>query len=235
MRALLPIEWTDGTKGEWQISGDSADAKAAEIDLPMMEDASELISKPIVLPDDVIEGVLHRGAKMVLGGGSKTFKTWTLIDLALSVATGAGWLGQFPTKRGRVLYINLELQGAFFTKRIKDVCDENQLTLEKGWLTVWNLRGKAADLSKLLPLLLRAIGHEYVLIIIDPIYKLLGLRDENKAGDIASLLNEIEALAFETGAPSPLARITPKGIRPAKKLSIVSAARVCLPAILIQF
>ena len=38
------------------------------------------------------------------------------------------------------------------------------------------------------------------LIIIDPIYKLLGLRDENKAGDIASLLNEIEALAVETGA-----------------------------------
>jgi hypothetical protein len=175
--------------------------EARQGDLPPMEDAGELLSKPIDLPPDVIEGVLHRGAKMVLGGGSKTFKTWTLVDLALSVATGTHWLGKFQTARGRVLYINLELQGAFFAKRIKDVCDENQLTLEKGWLTVWNLRGRAADLSKLLPLLLRAIGHEkYGLVIIDPIYKLLGLRDENKAGDIASLLNEIEALAVETGA-----------------------------------
>jgi hypothetical protein len=40
----------------------------------------------------------------------------------------------------------------------------------------------------------------YSLIIFDPIYKGLGGRDENKAGDIASLLNEIESLAVETGA-----------------------------------
>jgi hypothetical protein len=66
---------------------------------------------------------------------------------------------------------------------------------------VWNLRGYAADLSKLLSLLLRGIGRdEFVLIIIDPVYKLLGARDENKAGDIASLLNEIEMLAVKTGA-----------------------------------
>ena len=38
------------------------------------------------------------------------------------------------------------------------------------------------------------------MIVLDPIYKLLGARDENKAGDIASLLNEIELLAVKTGA-----------------------------------
>jgi hypothetical protein len=138
---------------------------------------------------------------MVLGGGSKTFKTWTLVDLAVSVASGTEWLGKFPTKRGRVLYLNLELQAAFFVGRLRTICDERQIILEKGWLTVWPLRGKAADLSKLRPQLLQGIDqNEHVLIIIDPIYKLLGLRDENKAGDIASLLNEIEALAVETGA-----------------------------------
>lgn len=176
--------------------------RRTESDLPAIEDAAELIAKPIDLPPDVIQGILHRGAKMVLGGGSKTFKTWTLIDLAISVASGTSWLGNFPTTRGRVLYINLELQGAFFTKRLQAVCDKNQVKLEPGYLTLWNLRGKAADLSKLLPMLLRQIGRDkYVLIIIDPIYKLLGgKRDENKAGDIASLLNEIEKLAVETGA-----------------------------------
>ena len=194
-------DWTDGTTGDWQIPGDSADAKAAESDLPPMEDAAELIANPIDLPPDVIEGVLHRGGKMVLGGGSKTFKTWTLIDLAISVATETVWLGQFPTKRGCVLYINLELQGGVFRQTAPDVCAENQVTLESGYLTVWNLRGKARDLSRLLPQLLQAIErNKYVLVIIDPIYKLLGLRDENKAGDIASLLNEVEALAVETGA-----------------------------------
>src|SRR4029453_2011882 len=170
-------------------------------DLPPMEDAAEVISKPIVVPLDVIVAILHRGEKMVLGGASKTFKTWTLIDLAVSVATGTDWLGKFATKRGRGLYINLELQGSQFAKRIRTVCDERQLNLETGYLTIWNLRGKAADLTVLLPLILQGIGgQQFDLIIIDPIYKLLGKRDENKAGDIASLLNEIESLAVETDA-----------------------------------
>ena len=37
-------------------------------------------------------------------------------------------------------------------------------------------------------------------MIIDPIYKCLGGRDENKAGEIASLLNQIEHIAVESGA-----------------------------------
>ena len=169
--------------------------------LPPMDDGAVLLSTAAVFPDDVVVDVLHRGAKMVLGGASKAFKTWAFIDLAVSVTTGTAWLGKFETKRGRVLYINLELQRAWFHKRLQTVCDERQLKIEPGYLKVWNLRGFATDLSNLRPRLLRGIGpDEFVLIIIDPIYKLLGKRDENKAGDIASLLNEIEALAVETAA-----------------------------------
>ena len=167
-----------------------------------MEDAAELITKRIELPSDVIEGILHRAAKMVLGGGSKTFKTWTLVDLAISAATGTAWMGKFPTKRGCVLYINLELQGAFFAKRLFDVCAENQITLESG-----SLPGPGIYAAELViyQSFVRFFSEQSnvispTLIIIDPIYKLLGLCDENKAGDIASLLNEIEAIAVETGA-----------------------------------
>ena len=178
-----------------------AQLKRPQHDLPPIEDAAELVAKPIVLPDDVIAGVLHRGGKGVASGATKTFKTWLWIDTAVSVATGTDWLGKFQTKRGRVLYINLEIQPAFFARRIQTICAERQIEIETGFLRVWNLRGYAADLSKLLPRLLRGIAcDEYVLIIIDPVYKLLGARDENRAGDIASLLNEIEALAVATGA-----------------------------------
>jgi hypothetical protein len=200
-----------GTKIGMQLaSGDITPEQAQEQlsklnesrrDLPIIEDAAELISREIVLPDDVIQGVLHRGGKMVLGGASKTFKTWLLLDTAISVGTGTHWLGQYATKRGRVLYINLEILNGFFARRIRTICEARQLKIEPGRLEVWNLRGYATDLSKLLPRMLRGIGREqYDLIIIDPIYKLLGARDENKAGDIASLLNEIEALAVKTGA-----------------------------------
>jgi hypothetical protein len=75
------------------------------------------------------------------------------------------------------------------------------VTIDNGLLDVWNLRGHAADVSRLLsPISQKAGRAKYVLIILDPVYKLLGSRDENKAGDIATLLNEIERLAVTSGA-----------------------------------
>ena len=59
----------------------------------------ELLLNPIDLPNDVIDGLLHKGGKMVIGGGSKSFKTWQLIDMATAVATGTEFLG-FPTTAG---------------------------------------------------------------------------------------------------------------------------------------
>jgi RecA-family ATPase len=60
--------------------------KAAK--LPPIEDVSEFIVKPLVKPKLLIENILHQGSKMSLGGESKSFKTWILLDLALSVAQG---------------------------------------------------------------------------------------------------------------------------------------------------
>ena len=183
--------------GDWQAPGDYPDTSTPDKELPQIEDAAELISNPIALPDDVIEGIVHRGGKMVLGGASKSYKTWLLIDLAVSVATGAGWFNGYPTKKGRVLYVNFELSAPFFTKRIRTICDERQLTLEPGILSIWNLRGHVTNWAQLCQ---QIPPGEFVLIIIDPVYKLLLGRDENKAGDIASLMDEFEVLAVRTGA-----------------------------------
>jgi hypothetical protein len=100
------------------------------------------------------------------------------------------------------------------------VCEENQVNPGPGYLRVWNLRGHAADLTKLLPLILQGIGgSQYDLIILDPIYKLLGQRDENKAGDIASLLNEIEYLAVKTGAAVAFGAHYSKGNQSGKEVT----------------
>src|SRR5262249_774962 len=117
MRPALPIEWTDGTAGEWS-SG------PAEKAVPTIQDAAEILAKPIKLPPDVIEGVAHEGGKAVLGGSSKTRKTWLLVDMAVSVATGNLCLGRFATKKGRVLYVNFELPAAFFAFRLSKICFE---------------------------------------------------------------------------------------------------------------
>jgi RecA-family ATPase len=184
--------------------------------VPPIEDAASEIAHAITLPPDVIEGVLHRGAKLVSGGASKSYKTWLLIDLGVSVASGEIWLDGYPTKQGRVLYVNLELPEPFFTKRIQTVCNERQITLQAETLKIWNLRGHAMRWPELQR---RIKAGVYVLIIIDPIYKVLGGRDENKAGDIASLMNELEVLAVRSGAAVAFGAHYAKG-SPATKESI---------------
>jgi len=169
--------------------------------LPAIENANAFINTEIDLPPDVIEGLLHRDGKMVAGGGSKSFKTWLQQDLAVSVATGIPWLG-FPTKAGRVLCLNLELSGAFYRWRIQQICRAKGV-MSAELLDVWNLRGYAMDVESFIPKIIERIettGHEYSLIDLDPIYKLLGRRDENKAGDIAAVMNAIERLTVQSKA-----------------------------------
>ena len=46
-----------------------------------------------VQPEQVLRGMLYQKCKMVLMGGSKSFKTWTLMDIAYCVANGLLWWG----------------------------------------------------------------------------------------------------------------------------------------------
>lgn len=167
--------------------------------LPKIVAGSEFMATPRPEPPQLIGGVLHQGCKMIIGGASKARKSWTLIDMMLAVSSGGPWWG-FPTQRGRALYINFELPDFAFQHRLKAIAAAKGITDYAGF-DLWNLRGYATDFSVLIPKILARIKDgRYALIVLDPIYKGLGKRDENKAGDIASLCNEIEQLAVQSGA-----------------------------------
>ena len=169
--------------------------------LPAIVDAFEMLATPTEPPAELVHGLLHKGSKLVLGGGSKTFKTWTLLDLALSVSHGEPWLSM-KTAKGRVLYLNLEIQPWAFQQRIRSISLAKNIRIIPGQLDCWNLRGHAADFSILLPMIIERVKSEgHSLIVLDPIYKLYGNKmDENAAGDVARLLNGIDGLAVSTGA-----------------------------------
>ncbi|MGC3992057.1 MAG: AAA family ATPase [Chthoniobacteraceae bacterium] len=163
-------------------------------------DAFDLLGQNLQKPPEIIHGILHQGSKMVIGGGSKSFKTWTLVDLGLSVAAGTFWWG-FETTQSKVLYVNFEIQDAFFADRLSSIIEAKELALEPGQFSYLGLRGKIDDFGfPMEKLKATVIGESYGVIIIDPIYKGLGDKDENRAGDIASLLNQMESLAVESGA-----------------------------------
>jgi hypothetical protein len=168
--------------------------------LPEIIDSTKFMAAPLPLPPELIQGLLHKGSKLALGGSSKSFKTWTLLDLALSVSHGQKWLGR-ETITSKVLYVNFEIQDHVWQRRIEAVAHSKGIALSKDSIHLWNLRGHAADYRSLIPKIAqRTRSENYSLIILDPIYKLYGSTDENAAGDVAELLNSMERLAVDTGA-----------------------------------
>ena len=168
--------------------------------LPDIVDTAAFLAQPQDMPPELVAGILHKGSKLALGGSSKAFKTWTLLDLAISVATSVNWLG-FPTAQGKVLFVNFEIQPHAWQRRIAAVARAKGIELKPGMIQLWNLRGHAADFHQLIPRIIQRTRREgFALIILDPIYKFYGGTDENAAGDVAALLNSLERLAVETGA-----------------------------------
>lgn len=190
----------------WEIAATMAKAipsaaPAAEGEgdpLPALVWGKEIQSRVIVLPEELICGILHRGGKMVLGGGSKSFKTWCLADLAICIASGRQWWGR-GTKQGKVIYLNLEVQAEFFETRIKEICRAKLIPVPDD-LGVWNLRGHCTDHTELLPRLAEILkGQHCAAIILDPTYKVMA-KSENAQEEVAALMNSIERLGKATGA-----------------------------------
>lgn len=165
-------------------------------DLPDIESADDWLDNPPALSDEIIEGVLRKGRKMLLSGPSKAGKSELLMELAIAVCEGSEWLGM-KCHAGRVLYVNLELDETYCKHRIHDLYSfTGRLASRcKGNLDVWNLRGKALPFDKLAPKLVRRCKTKgYSLIIIDPIYKVI-TGDENDAHEMGKFCNLFDSIA----------------------------------------
>ena len=128
-----------------------------KIELPEIDNAAALLADDTIkLPPELIESILHQGLKAVLGSNSKARKTWILLDVAISVATGTKFW-RWNTHKGRVLYINFEIPRSFIRSRIKLLCQAKGID-DVSNLDVWTLRGHGAALWRLLPVLLAKIG-----------------------------------------------------------------------------
>jgi RecA-family ATPase len=77
--------------------------------LPQIEFLREFVGKLVQPPPQIVDGILHQGCKLVLSGTSKSNKSWCLLDLAISVASGQEWWGR-RCIRTPVVYLNFELQ-----------------------------------------------------------------------------------------------------------------------------
>lgn len=204
----------------WSIQSDFATAVETQSDLPSMDDAATMVLRHTPEPARLIDHILHVGSKLCIGGGSKSFKSWALLDLALCIATGHRWL-DFAVTKGRVLYVNFEIQVPFIEGRLRKIATDAFYELEPGRLSLLNLRGHNTSAHIVIPRIIEMVkaakGEAYSCIMLDPIYKLYGEEvDENSARDTGMLLNQIERISNETGAAVAYTSHFSKGNQAAK-------------------
>ena len=168
-------------------------------DLPDEESLDSVWNDLPELAPPLIDGVLRQGHKMLIAGPSKAGKSFALIELCIALAEGTKWLG-FECARGRVLYVNLELDRASCLHRFKDVYTALGIKPENlDKIDIWNLRGRTVPLDQLAPKLIRRAGKkDYIAIIIDPIYKVI-TGDENSADQMARFCNQFDKICTDLG------------------------------------
>jgi hypothetical protein len=153
--------------------------------------------------------LIHQGDKVMLGAESKAGKTWWMLQQALAIAAGVDFLGH-KTTRGVVLYCNFELRPWAFSRRVRTVAKAMGLIDDTGRQKVppafigWNLRGKCYDISAVCAVaeerLAKLPGIKLAAVVVDPLYKSYGGKEENSATDMAAVLEAMEAFGEKLGA-----------------------------------
>lgn len=168
-------------------------------DLPDPENMADVWDNLPQMAPPLIENVLRQGHKLLLAGPSKAGKSYALIELCCAIAEGTSWLG-FPCARGKVMYVNLELDRASCLHRFRDVYEALGLSPKHlKSIDIWNLRGRSVPMDKLAPKLIRrAQKKDYIAIVIDPIYKII-TGDENSANQMADFCNQFDKVCTELG------------------------------------
>ena len=165
-------------------------------------DSSTIKEADIIFPPEVVHGMLYGKSKMIIGGHSKSYKSWFATQLGLAIAYGKKFIG-FSTNQTKVFYLNLELPDFVIEKRLFDLRADLGITSEEGdgKFTLINARGRWNGLESL-EVLGKQIADECEeppVIVIDPIYK-INCMDENSTADMSELFDEIDHLINETQA-----------------------------------
>lgn len=153
----------------------------------------------IIPPPPIIEGLLAQAEMMVLGAGSKSYKTWALLDLAISLSHGVQWWGRKCAQQ-KTLFLNMELGRAQCLLRAHAIRKAKGLNDFNRSLAMWHLTGQSAPMEELCANLRAAVTEDgFTTILIDPIYLALKGADENDAGAISSLLDQLSKLKEQHG------------------------------------
>lgn len=150
----------------------------------------DLLAQPEEETPWLVDGRLPSAGLSLLAGRPKAGKSTLARCLALAVSRGEPWLG-FATQQGPVLYLALEEKVAEVRRHFEAMGATDDPVF------VYCARAPQEGL----PLLRQAAEqHKPGLIIVDPLLRLVRVRDANDYAVVTAALEPLLALARETGA-----------------------------------
>lgn len=174
----------------------------------------------------LIHGLLREGETMNLISALKMGKSWLVTDLALSVATGRDWLGQYQCERGDVLILGNELHGETSANRVPKGANALGLDFDEYADHVWvqNLRGQLQDVFTLGKYFEAISPRRFKVIILDAFYRFMPRdMDENDNGTMSSLSNHIDRYADRLRCSFVLIHHSTQGSQGGKSITDVGA------------
>jgi hypothetical protein len=197
----------------------------APVDEAEAQPLAELFESVTELDPPLIHGLLREGETMNVIASSKTGKSWLVMRLAISIASGLDWFGM-PVEHGRVLHIDNELRLKTIVHRYRKIADALKVPgdLFSHNLDVKSLRGRLKDLNKLGSYFASLQPGKYKAVIIDAFYRTLPIgMDENDNGAIASLYNKLDWYASRLQCAFVLIHHSSKGNQSQKSVTDVGA------------
>ncbi len=186
---------------------------------------SELFKTVTELDPPLIHGLLREGETMNVIASSKMGKSWLVMRLAISIASGLDWFGM-PVEHGRVLHIDNELRLKTIVYRYRKVAEALKVPYDlfSHNLEVKSLRGRLQDLNGLGQFFNTIDPGKYKAIIIDAFYRTLPIgMDENDNGAIANLYNKLDWYASRLQCSFILIHHSSKGNQSQKSVTDVGA------------
>jgi hypothetical protein len=174
-----------------------ANAPPRELEL---EELGDLLLKPSTPVDWLVNGRLVAGSVSMFASKPKVGKSTTVRYLALCVARGEPFL-EWEVKQGDVIYLNLE-------ERAEDVVEAfRALGATPGDPIKITNKGDVAALTSTLR------KHRPALLIVDPLFRLIAVKDEKAYAEVYARMGPLIDVARETGTHITCMHHSPKQAR----------------------
>lgn len=176
-------------------------------------DATDLLKQKFSAVPWLVSGLITKGGTAVAAGEPKAgIKTWLLLEIAVSIATGTRAFGEFFAEKGRVAIFFAEDQAQSVRNRVRAILDGGERLLQPGALLL-QPRGEFIDVLKDDDLAwviasARRLG-KIDLLVIDPLRDVHS-GEEDKSDSMRDVMRRLRLLGEVIGCTVAVSHHVPK-------------------------